>query len=320
MARPRFHAGDEVVVRAPGDILATLDADGTLDGVPFMPEMLAWCGGQFRVQRRVEKTCVDVVAPAYPNRRFPGNDVVMLDGPRCDGAAHDGCRRGCRIFWKEAWLRPAGADISGHAPAAADVEALRARLKVKADATRYFCQSTQLFQATGEFPGRKKIWMLRVALAEIGNGDRTFVEIVRLFALWAWQRLRRAAGGKQWLRGPHKRTPSASLDLRPGEPVRIKSRAEVVATLDQRGRNRGMGICYEVTRCCGGEADVRYRVDRIIDERSGLMREIADTVTLDMRNNLALSEECLCFDELGDCPRGELMYWREIWLERTNRT
>jgi hypothetical protein len=22
---------------------------------------------------------------------------------------------------------------------------------------------------------------------------------------------------------------------------------------------------------------------------------------------------------MGDCPRGELMYWREIWLERVNK-
>jgi hypothetical protein len=28
--------------------------------------------------------------------------------------------------------------------------------------------------------------------------------------------------------------------------------------------------------------------------------------------------QCLCWNETGDCPRGELMYWREIWLERVN--
>ena len=41
-----------------------------------------------------------------------------------------------------------------------------------------------------------------------------------------------------------------------------------------------MGICYEMTRYCGGQAEVRDRVDRIIDERTGKMREIRDTVTL----------------------------------------
>ena len=63
----RLRVGDRVLVRSPEEILATLDADGTLDGVPFMPEMLDSCGKPFRVLRRVEKTCVD----AHPMRRFP---------------------------------------------------------------------------------------------------------------------------------------------------------------------------------------------------------------------------------------------------------
>ena len=49
------------------------------------------------------------------------------------------------------------------------------------------------------------------------------------------------------------------------------------------------------------------------------MREIADTVTLQNIGRCgSLGEECLCYGEPGDCPRGELMYWREIWLERVN--
>jgi hypothetical protein len=313
--RPSFRAGDLVMVRVPEEILATLDADGTLDGLPFMPEMLEWCGKPFRVQRRVEKTCVDVTGDLYPTRRFAANDVVMLDNTRCSGEGHDGCRRGCRIFWKEAWLRPADGAVTMTRPAALD--ALRARLKITSGESRYFCQSTELLHATEPFPGRQKLWAVRVALREIRNGDRSVPELVRLFTLWSWQRVRRKAGGQQWLRGPNTRTPSMSLNLQPGQAIRIKSRAEVVATLDRNRRNRGMGICYEVTRCCGGEAEVRDRVDRIIDERTGTMRHIADTVTLKMRGNPSQSEECLCFDEPGDCPRGELMYWREIWLERS---
>ena len=150
MTRRGFLPGDQVVVRSPQEILSTLDANGTLDGLPFMPEMIGLCGQAFRVQRRVEKTCVDVAPPMYPNRRFRDNDVVMLDGPRCDGDGHDGCRRGCRIFWKEAWLRPADApsDLSvpsGESQAAVTAaRALNALMKMKADDTHYFCQSTEL--------------------------------------------------------------------------------------------------------------------------------------------------------------------------------
>ena len=49
------------------------------------------------------------------------------------------------------------------------------------------------------------------------------------------------------------------------------------------------------------------------------MREIADTVTLsNMRGCGSLGDECLRYGEPGHCPRGELLYSREIWLERVN--
>ena len=321
MKRHGFRAGDRVVVRSPEEILSTLDADATLDGLPFMPEMLDWCGKLFHVDRRVEKTCVDVAPPADgTRRRFPANDVVILGGPRCDGHGHDGCKHGCRIFWKEAWLRTVDAGASTTQSSETGLNELGARLKVKSDESHYFCQSTELFKATEAFTGRHKFWWLRIPFREIQNGDRSVVEILKLFVLWYWQRLRRAATGEPCFRGPHERTPCESLGLEPGDLVRIKSRAQIVATLDQNSRNRGMSICDEMTRFCGSEAEVRYRVDRIIDERTGAMRALSDTVTLrNIRGSGTLGEECLCQNQMGDCPRGELMYWREIWLERANR-
>lgn len=313
-----FYAGDQVVVRSAEEILSTLDADGTLDQLPFMPEMLDWCGKSFRVQRRVEKTCVAVLPPVYPNRRFAANDVVLLDGPRCDGQGHDGCGRACRIFWKESWLRPADSAPATTGPAGTALAELRARLRVKEDEERYFCQSTRLVHATEAFPGRKKVWMARVAIKEVQNGDRTVPELARQFALWCWQRLRRAAvGDKRWLRGTLQKTPSVSLDLKPGDAVRVKSREQIIKTLDRHRRNRGMTICHEMTRSCGAQAEVQGRVDRIIDELSGKMKPIQATVTLrNMDGDPAKCDECLCYDEMGDCPRGEVMYWREVWLER----
>ena len=142
MRREKFFAGDRVVVRSPQEILATLDANGTLDSHPFMPEMVERCGRTFRVHRRVEKTCVETPPPIEPNRRFPNDDVVTLEGLRCDGSAHDGCKRGCRFYWKEAWLRRAD---DKETPVTIEQSAqaeLLARLKVKADGERYFCQST----------------------------------------------------------------------------------------------------------------------------------------------------------------------------------
>jgi hypothetical protein len=318
----RFRAGERVLVRSPEEILSTLDADGTLDGLPFMPEMLDWCGKSFRVQRRVEKTCVDLVPPAWGAwRRFPANDVVILDGPRCDGRGHDGCKHGCRIFWKEAWLRPVDAEPTTTQRSETRLEELRARLKVKSDENHYFCQSTELFKATEAFTGRHKFWWVRIPFREIRNGDRSVSEVLKLIVLRYRAKLYRTLTGEPWFRGPNKRTPSESLDLKPGDLVRVKSPAQIVETLDHNSRNRGMAIWYEMTRCCGGVAEVRSHVDRIIEERTGKMRELHDTVTLqNMRKNETLCDECLCQGQLGDCPRGELMYWREIWLERVNRS
>ena len=310
MKEHKLLAGDLVCVRSPDEIQSTLDGDGTLDGVPFMPEMLDWCGKSFRVQRRVVKTCVD----GFPHaRHFPANDVVILDGPRCDGHGHDGCKRGCRIFWKEAWLQTVDAAAARTQGSQTGFEQLRASLKVKSDEHHYFCQSTELLRSTEAFPSNVKLWKVRIPLREIRNGDRSVSEIARLFVVWCWQKLRRAAGADRWLRGPHVRTPGAPLHLKPGDLVRVKTHAQIVATLDQKSRNRGMSLCDEMMRSCGGAAEVRHRVDRLIDERTGTMREIADTVTLQNEKN---GRECLCEGQLGDCPRGELMFWREIWLAR----
>ena len=73
-----------------------------------------------------------------------------------------------------------------------------------------------------------------------------------------------------------------------------------------------------MTRYCGTEAVVRQRVARMINERTAEMQELPNAVTLwhgPPNERLKLDAECMCYRELGDCPRGELMYWREIWLE-----
>ncbi|MCI0548310.1 MAG: hypothetical protein L0027_13625, partial [Candidatus Rokubacteria bacterium] len=93
--------GELVQVRTEAEILATLDARGAIDGMLFMPEMLQYCGRQFRVAKRADKTC-DTVTKTGGRRLL---DTVHLDGLRCDGSGHGGCQAACFLFWKEAWLR-----------------------------------------------------------------------------------------------------------------------------------------------------------------------------------------------------------------------
>ena len=93
--------GDVVELRPPPEILATLDADASLDAVPFMPEMLQYAGRRMTISHRVEKFC-DTISSTGSRRM---RDTVYLDDLRCDGSGHGGCQAGCRIYWKEAWLR-----------------------------------------------------------------------------------------------------------------------------------------------------------------------------------------------------------------------
>jgi len=59
----RLYRGDLVEVKAPDEILQTLDAHGAVDHLPFMPEMAQFCGQRFRVSRRAFPVCVSASSP-----------------------------------------------------------------------------------------------------------------------------------------------------------------------------------------------------------------------------------------------------------------
>ncbi len=98
-----FKVGEWVEVRSKNEILATLDSKGCLDGMPFMPEMLMFCGQKFQVEKSAHKTC-DYSSPTIRSR-WVENTIHLKT--RCDGSAHDGCQAGCLLYWKDAWLKPA---------------------------------------------------------------------------------------------------------------------------------------------------------------------------------------------------------------------
>src|SRR6185503_9144504 len=98
MSKP-FSPRTFVEIRSKAEILATLDKSGRFEGLPFMPEMLAFCGKRFRVYKRAHKTC-DTVNKTGGRRM---NAAVHLEGLRCSGEAHGGCQAACLLFWKEAW-------------------------------------------------------------------------------------------------------------------------------------------------------------------------------------------------------------------------
>jgi hypothetical protein len=279
-----------------------------LDGLPFMPEMLEHCGKRFRVLRRAEKTCVEMPSGDYEIREVLNNDVVMLDGLRCPGTSHDGCQRACLLFWKTAWLKNIEEAQPATVPTPEELGLLQARLTTRVSADRYFCQSSQLSAATekaklGRMQILVKCWR-DVRSGAVGSG-----EMLRLILVPLYRKIRDWLFGRRRLLGDLTRTPVGELNLRPGEMVEIRNLEEIRQTLDTRGRNRGLVCDLELGKFCGKKYRVRSRLDRMISERTGQMREVGGTVILD--GNL-----CICARTLGGCPRQEYCYWREVWLRR----
>jgi len=335
-------AGDWVEVKSKDAILRTLDADGALDGMPWMPEMFRFCGERFQVFKRAHKSC-DYTTP-YPYGSRSLTHTVLLE-TRCDGSAHGGCQAGCTILWKEAWLNPvgdhadgasaSGADSGGSGDHTAGCDEFRIWSGTRVDATqavpKYRCQMTELPKASKPLSW----WDVRQYLEDVWSGNVSIGRLATGFVYslyyhlseagigvgpsmrWLYNKLASVRGGSVF---PRTRgslpegspTPSADLDLQPGELVRVKSHKEILQTVTTTNVNRGMYWDAELVPYCGGTYKVLKRVTRIISERTGRMLEMkTPCVVLDEVVCQARYSSCRMF-----CPRAMYPYWREIWLDR----
>jgi hypothetical protein len=301
----KIRANDLIEVKTPDEILQTLDAEGTLDCLPFMPEMIESCGKRFRVARRALKTCVSGSGPSTM-RGFKNDGVVILDGLRCSGAAHDGCQKECMIFWHEEWLRRVEESDLQHNVDSESAQRLRSRLKTKTGPKTYFCQASEILNITVPLSRPDRF---AKCVSEVRSGNCSAVEMIRRIGIWLFWRIRRKIVG-EYARGENKSTPSASLNLRRGETIQVRSIEDIVATTNERAQNRGLYFAPDMRLLCGETAQVRSRLEKIIVDGTGEMRQLHNTVYL---------EESMCgcaHVAFGGCPRGEFAYWREIWLRR----
>lgn len=336
-----FRVGQWVEVRSKEEILATLDTDGRLEGMPFMPEMLAFCGKRFQVYKSAHKTC-DTVFPVRGRRL--ANSVHLQT--RCDGGAHGGCEAGCLLFWKDAWLKPvSGPDVSqtavAHNPSPERgngrcteqdlVRATRASGGTDDPDPAYVCQATRLPYATQDLsPYDYRQYFKDLTSGNVGFGSwltgLLYISYLWLMNLgigigapmrWVYDTFQRIRGGIPYPRYEGsipmgQPTPTEELNLQEGELVRVKSYAEILATCNVKNKNRGMHFDAEQVPYCGGTYRVQKRVTKILDERTGkLMR---------MKNPCIILEDVFCRGWYSECrmfcPRAIYQYWREIWLER----
>src|SRR5690348_10960771 len=172
----RSRVGEWVQVRSKAEILSTLDSNGCLDGMPFMPEMFAFCGQSFRIYKSAHKTCDTV----FPVRGRRVKDAIHLE-TRCDGSIHGGCQAGCLLFWKKAWLKTVDTDSlkgsSGESHASGLTEAdLLVQCQVRdpqSGEPRYVCQATQLPYATNDLAW----WDVRQYVEDYRSGNATLWQV-----------------------------------------------------------------------------------------------------------------------------------------------
>ena len=331
-------AGEWVEVRSQAEILATLDDRGCLENMPFMPEMLQYCGQKLRVSKRADKTCQYIVG--WSIRRV--KDSVHLENVRCDGSGHAGCEAGCLIFWKEAWLKRAEKDVlfaesflprtkavseRGRGSCSVDSIIAASQAMNSEGETVYSCQATEVYR----FSSQMRIWDPRQYIRDLRSGNLSsglagdsraqqaldmLLGILRVLSaiivsLFNEVQTRRHGVLYPFIAGRLEKTPIETLDLQPGELVQIRSKEEIIATLDTQNRNRGLLFDFEMLAYCGGIYRVLRRVLHIIDEKTGKM--------MNMKFPCIILEGVVCrSDYHGLCPRAIYSYWRENWLMRAS--
>ena len=337
----RLKAGDWVWVRSKDEVLATLDKNGRLEELPFMPQMLQYCGRKFRVAKRAHKLC----GTGHSTISGTMENAVALEGElRCDGQDFGGCEMGCLFLWKDAWLRQED-DAAQVAPATTGNQCTEADLlaatKLPLSPTddgalgpRYVCQATQMTAATKPLPfwsiphfiedyksGNQKIGTILSAilftlyyhLAESGLG---FGSVLR----WLYDKIQTMRGKTPYVRRmghlPMKSsTPTMKLNLEPGELVRIKPHKEILDTVNLDLINRGMGFHPELVEFCDKTFHVQSRVSKIINEKTGHLMEL--------KNPCIVLDGVRCtgyYTKPMFCSRNSLPCWREIWLERVENS
>jgi hypothetical protein len=334
-----FVAGELVEVASREEILSTLDQNGKLNSMPFMPEMLQYCGKRFRVFKRADKTCDNI--KQWSLRRV--KNAVHLTGVRCDGASHGNCDAGCLIFWNEAWLKKVDPDFVSASEviqaASASPPDPRSRLSCTEERLRestlrpdpsapgntlYMCQATEL----REFTSHLYWWDLRQYFRDIRSGNLkrgigdskseevlevvlSIFEVIRSLVITAFNKVQELRSGVRYphIEGQLDTTPTVELNLQPGEFVQVRTKHEILDTLDRNSRNRGLLFDSEMVRYCGGTFRVLKRVNQIVDERTGK--------TMKMKSPCIILEGVACVSEYHRlCPRAIYHYWREAWLRR----
>ena len=296
-----WKVGELVEIKKPCEIIKTLDSNLMLNGVQFMPEMLEYCGKIFVVHKIVNKVCCE--KPSMIMRTFPKKDVLILKDLRCSGLYHNECQIACVLFWKDSWLKKPS--INKKTIEEINEEDLNCIKETKQKSKTNSCQSTNLYNATKPIKNYEKLFII---YRNLKSGNYNFKDSVKKMILPTKNKLRKLLFG-EFPVGTKEKTPTESLSLQVGDIVEVKSLQEIIETLDKNGKNRGLHFSLDMAEHCGKQFRVRSRLDRMILEWSGDLRQLKNTVILE-------NVYCNCPYTFGGCQRLAYQYFREIWLRK----
>ena len=266
-----------------------------------MPQMVELCGQSTTIVKWVTSSCV----PTENGVLYGGvSDAVLLNVGRCDGQSFGGCQMDCPLMWKTAWLsNEVNPEVEDCSDAASELRQLAERNAIAADGCAK-CQATQLVHISDTTQGSR----LKQYATEM-NLNR--VSMSTIATSFCGGMLARLSGASGTVHGDLKRTPLVDLQLNVGEKVRVKSRDEIVKTLNTQGKNRGLWFDPVMLRYCGQELTVSKRVTVLVDETNGQIRnlKVPSVVLDDLRCDSSQRRFCVRLLQL---------FWREAWLERVS--
>ena len=101
------------------------------------------------------------------------------------------------------------------------------------------------------------------------------------------------------------------MRLKVGDRVRVRSQAEILATLDQRGCLQGLPFMPQMLDACGKEFRVTKRAHKLCDTVHGTGgRRLLGAVLLD---------DLRCDGRMhGGCEMECMIVWKDAWLERVD--
>jgi hypothetical protein len=97
--------------------------------------------------------------------------------------------------------------------------------------------------------------------------------------------------------------------LHSGDLVRVKSKEEILSTVNRWNQLKGCAFMAEMWPYCSTTQRVSKRVENFLDERDYLMKKCNGIVILD-------GVFCEGTNDFGVCDRNCFFFWREEWLEK----